>query len=369
MLIESTNALTCVGPLCFSFNTYAKPQPHPSAKIIRPEELKLSDWFKISYTLALNIFNDTYNMFYVSLPVFGMHHIFLYLMALIGIIATAYSITRVIKGRHRTPNETQSNSAQGQTSIFNINNTLRLEPSPHTATDETNTGDNSRDYPQSRATISDQYELLTHGQSRRSLEQYSKLMKSVKNIFKEEEFAKYIFIRGLMEDNLKKEMYKEFSLYKGLTLDQLIDRTRLIEKIQKDAESLTSDSNSEDTRPSNRRTEKNVNFNNNVHTIQDRHAPNNNNNNNNNVNNNNNNVNNNNYNNNNNNVNNNHNNNISNNSNHNQRNPQNNSNHNNFNRSQQSQMSPKPAHQQQQSSQPANQGANNLNAGMTTAEH
>ncbi len=155
MLIESTNALTCVGPLCLSFNTYAKRephQPHPSAKIIRPEELKLSDWFKISYTLALNIFNDTYNMFYVSLPVFGMHHIFLYLMALIGIInAIRYK-----------------NSARGQTSIVNINNSLRLEPSPHTATDETNTGDNSRDYPQSRATISDQYELLTHGQSRRS---------------------------------------------------------------------------------------------------------------------------------------------------------------------------------------------------------
>jgi hypothetical protein len=56
-------------------------------------------------------------------------------------------------------------------------------------------------------------------------------MKSLKDLFKEEEFAKYIFIRGLMEDNLKKEMYKEFSLYKGLTLDQLIDRTRLIEKI------------------------------------------------------------------------------------------------------------------------------------------
>jgi len=347
MLIESTNALTCVGPLCFSFNTYAKRephQPHPSAKIIRPEELKLSDWFKISYTLALNIFNDTYNMFYVSLPVFGMHHIFLYLMALIGIITTIYSITRVIKGRHRTPNETQSNSAQGQTSIVNINNTLRLEPSPHTATDETNTGDNSRDYPQSRATISDQYELLTHGQSRRSLEQYSKLMKSLKDLFKEEEFAKYIFIRGLMEDNLKKEMYKEFSLYKGLTLDQLIDRTRLIEKIQRDAESLTSDSNSEDTRHHNRSKEKHVNFN--AQISHDRPAPNNANNN----------------------VNN-HNNNTSNNSNHNQRNPQNNSNHNNFNRSQQTLMSPKPTHQQQQSSPPANQGPNNLNAGISTAEH
>ena len=141
-------------------------------------------------------------------------------------------------------------------------------------------------------------------------------MRSLKDLFKEEEFAKYIFIRGLMEDNLKKEMYKEFSLYKGLTLDQLIDRTRLIEKIQKDAECLTSDSNSEDTRHHNRSKEKHVNFN--AQISHDRPAPNNNNNANN------------------------HNNNTSNNSNHNQRNPQNNSNHNNFNRSQQTLMSPKP---------------------------
>jgi hypothetical protein len=172
-------------------------------------------------------------------------------------------------------------------------------------------------------------------------------MKSLKDLFKEEEFAKYIFIRGLMEDNLKKEMYKEFSLYKGLTLDQLIDRTRLIEKIQRDAESLTSDSNSEDTRHHNRSKEKHVNFN--AQISHDRPAPNNNNNANNYVNN--------------------HNNNTSNNSNHNQRNPQNNSNHNNFNRSQHTLMSPKPTHQQQQSSPPANQGPNNLNAGISTAEH
>jgi hypothetical protein len=32
-------------------------------------------------------------------------------------------------------------------------------------------------------------------------------------------------------------------------------------------------------------------------------------------------------------------------------------------------MSPKPTHQQQQSSPPANQGPNNLNAGISTAEH
>jgi hypothetical protein len=148
----------------------------------------------------------------------------------------------IIKGRHRTLLEQKTEAKAETTTIVNLNNTVRVEPAARTSSD---IPDHQPKQDKARPDPSDQYGVLTrHQRVKEPLEDYCKEVRRVRNIFINDDMLKYIFVRGLADEILRKEVLMESIRNKNMTLDDLITKTRELKKILQEAERISSDYNS-----------------------------------------------------------------------------------------------------------------------------
>lgn len=232
-LMQRSVTAICFGQICIS-----SPTPDPS----------VTQWTELTIFLLSNLVKKIYERVYGLpnvLPDISAATIALSFFSLCGVAAILYHTKRLIEGRHRTPEEKETCAAKNTTTLH-VDNSVRVETTPCTSSHHT---DNPR-----RADPSDQYGLITRSQGQReSLDSYCNSVRKMKDLFKDDQMTKFIFVRGLALDRLRNEAFYEYTKHPELNLEQFIDKVCHLHRVIKETEKLQSDYASSHEESSNQR--------------------------------------------------------------------------------------------------------------------
>ena len=205
-LMQRNVTAICFGQICIS-----SPTPDPS----------VTQWTELTIFLLSDLAKKIYERVYGLpnvLPDISAATIAFSFFSLCGVAAILYHTKRLIEGRHRTPEEKETCAAKNTTTLH-VDNSMRVETTPCTFSHHT---DNPR-----RADPSDQYGLITRSQGQREpLDSYCNSVRKMKDLFKDDQMTKFIFVRGLTLDRLRNEAFYEYTKHPELNLEQFIDRRR-----------------------------------------------------------------------------------------------------------------------------------------------
>ena len=197
VMIDGVSSATCLGPVCFS----TKHELENSRSGLDINQPNLYEWG----SLTLRLISTSAYAIYDNLTTFTVptrSTVALYLLAAFGMAAALQKAMLIIKGRHRTLLEQKTEAKAETTTIVNLNNTVRVEPAARTSSD---IPDHQPKQDKARPDPSDQYGVLTRQQGvKEPLEDYCNEVRRVRNIFTSDDMIKYIFVRGLADEILRK---------------------------------------------------------------------------------------------------------------------------------------------------------------------
>lgn len=241
---KETHASICIGPVCFSVSPVTKitPEAQPSTSSY--------DLIGMIYNNALSTIDSyarstsSYTHTVVSNNYMAVAN---YLLIVIALVCIGNFVTEFIKGRHRThkeeiqteqPNATTRTDSNTST-IVNLNNTMRCEPIAPTLDDNT-------DKQQLHETPGKQCAIFTRTQgSKESLVKYSSdLLSLATNLFQSEEMLKFIFARGIYNEQLRERVVERYLTRQQDNMKDLITYAINMELVLEGIKTITTDNSS-----------------------------------------------------------------------------------------------------------------------------